>query len=329
MSREVEEHGVTLGARLLARLTENWSLKIVSIFISLALFVVLHSGSETQARQLDVDVFERMPEDPNVVQLNPLPSRVKIMVKGPRSLLDELSSSKEPVTIDLTKQPDKVYLNDVDYKLPTGVDRQGGVIPPEVKLKWDTTITKRVPVEVTWTAPPEGLAIKNVNVEPSSVAVVGPKTIVDVIQRLRTVGIELTHFDAGSHHQSLKIDLSENPAIVNMQLGTNAVVKLDVDSVEAKFDLVPETKTRTFSNLAVLAMGGKGVTLRPQKVTVVATCPPRRADELTADAIVPKIDLEALGPDFAKKGPEEADVKVEIPGCSEVTISPPRVAVSR
>ncbi|MEO7092134.1 MAG: hypothetical protein ABI175_02710 [Polyangiales bacterium] len=327
MSREVDEPGITMGARVLARLTENWSLKVISVVVSIALYVVLHGGGDSQ-RTIDVDIFERVPEDGNVVQLRPLPSRVRVTVQGPRALLDELTNNVEPVTIDITKQPDKVYLKDIDYKLPTGV-KPIGWAPLYIDLKWDIKVTKSVPVEVTWTAPPEGLALKNLSTTPSTVSVTGPKLFIDVLQRLRTEGIQLTHLEPGHYEPSLVIDLNENPALANMQLGADSAVKLDVDRVVAKFDLVPETKTRVFPNLFVLAMGGKGVTLRPSKVAVTVTCLPKRADALVADAIVPKIDLESLGPDFAKKGPEEADVKLDIPGCSEVTISPPRVAVSR
>lgn len=322
-----EDLGPSLGARLLARLTDNLSLKIISVVVSLILFVILHSSSDQQ-RTIDVELYEKTPDDPNVVLLTPLPSRVRVTVKGPRALLDELTTNVDPVTVDLSKAPARVSLADLDYKLPTGVQRVQ-VVPTYIPLRWDTRITKRVPVEVTWTAPPEGLAIKNLIVDPSSIGVTGPKSIIDVMQRLRTNGINLAHREVGSHTQSLFIDLSENPAIAGTQLSTDAEVKLSVDTVEARFELVPETKTRTFANLSVIALGGKGVTMRPLKVTVVVTCPPRRTDELTADAIVPKIDLLSLGPDFAKKGPEEADVKVDAPGCTDVDVSPPRVVVTR
>jgi YbbR domain-containing protein len=318
-----------IAARVWARATDNLSLKIISVLVAVALFVVLHSGSDAQ-RTIDVDLFERMPDDPNIVLLTQLPSRVRVTVRGPRALLDELSTNVDPVTLDLTKSPERVDFKNLDYKLPTGVKVLPDVGPPPLKLRWDVNITKRVPVEPTWTALPEGLVVRNLSVDPSTVAVTGPKSILDVMQRLRTMGLNLSNLPAGSHTQSVLLDVSENPALVgSMQLGAAATVKPEVDAVEAKFDLVPETKTRTFANLPVLVLGGKGATLRPAKVTVVVTCPPRRADELAADAIVPKIDLVELGPDLGKKGPEETDVKIDVPGCSDVDVTPPRVAVSR
>lgn len=317
-----------IGARILMLATENWSLKIISIIVAVIVFVVLHSGSDSQ-RTIDIELYEQLPEDPNIVLLTTPPPRVRITVRGPRALLDELSSNVEPVTIPLAKTPASVDFQKLDYKLPAGVTFVHASLPP-LLLHWDKKDTKQVPVEVTWTAPPEGLALRNLTVDPSMITVTGPKTIVDVMQRLRTFGLDLAHRSAGTYTQSLQIDLNENPALVgSMQLGAEANVKLATDAVEAHFELVPETKAKTFANLAVIVLGGKGVTLRPAKVTVVVTCPPRHADELKPEAIVPKIDLGELGPDFAKKGPEETDVKVDVPGCSDVDVSPPRVAVSR
>lgn len=318
-----------LGARILSLASENWALKIISIVVAVTVFVILHSGSDAQ-RTIDVDLFERLPDDPNVVLLTTLPPRVRITVRGPRALLDELSTSVEPVTIDLTKMMDRLDFQALDYKLPPGV-KIVQVAQPTLQLHWDVKVPKQVPVEVTWTGLPEGLALRNLTVDPSTVTVTGPKTIVDVMQRLRTIGLDLSNLQAGTHTQSLLIDLNENPALVGstQQIGAEASVKLATDRVEAHFELVPETKTRTFANLPVLVLGGKGVTVRPAKVTVIVTCPPRRADQLEANAIVPKIDLNELGSDFAKKGPEETDVKVDVPGCSDVDVSPPRAAVVR
>ena len=326
MSRDDDE-GPSLAARLFTRLFENVSLKIIAVVISVGLYVVLHSGADAQ-RTIDVEVFERPPEDPNVVGMTIIPSRVRVTVQGPRSLLDDINSSVEPILIDLSKAPTSIDLDNMDLKLPVGVKKMQ-IVPTRLDLQWDTKITKELPVEVIWSAPPPGLAIRNLTVEPSVVAITGPKTRLDLLQRLRTVPLVLGLRVAGINTQLLQVDVAAEPALVGSRLGGEAPVKLLPETVEARFELVPETKTRTFPNLVVLAMGGKGVTLRPRVVTVIATCPPSRADQLVADAIVPKVELDALGADFAKKGPEEADVKVEVPGCSEVTVSPSRVAVSR
>lgn len=309
----------TAGERLVGLVIDNWSLKLVSLVVSVVLYTLLHGGSDSQ-RTIDVDVIAQMPHDPSRILLTTLPPHVHVTVQGPRNLLDELPTTTDPITLDLTKEPAAIRLEDVSIKLPTGVKRLH-VNPSFLPLRWDVRASKRVRVEVFFNAPPEGLEVKSLSVEPSSVTINGPKTHIDPVQRVRTNALDLSRAHPGAHQTTLSLDLLSSSELSG--------VELEAQTVEVRYELSVVEKTKTFANLPVTVLKGKGVTLRPQKVTVVATCPPKRADELTADGIVPKIDLEALGPDFAKKGPEEADVKVELTGCSDVSISPPRVAVTR
>ena len=309
----------TLGSRLVGLVVDNWSLKLISLAVAIVLFTLLHGGSDSQ-RTIDVDVIAQMPHDPARVLLTMLPPHVNVTVQGPRGLLDELPSTVDPMTLDLTREPQAIRFEDVPMKLPTGVKRLH-VSPAFLALRWDARTSKKVRVEAFFNAPPEGLAVKSLSVEPAAVTLTGPKSHLDLIQRVRTTALDLSRARPGTHKVALPLDVLSAPELSG--------VELEAQTVDVKYELAFEEKTRTFPNIPVLALKGKGVTLRPQKVTVVATCPPKRAEELSAEAIVPKIDLEALGPDFAKKGPEEADVKVELAGCSDVSVSPPRVAVSR
>src|SRR5262249_38808747 len=140
---------------------------------------------------------------------------------------------------------------------------------------------------------------------------------------LHTATVEVKDKDRGVHLQSVYVDLAAAGLI-------DGNVTVDPEQVEVRFELVPETKIKTFTSLPVALLKAKGATIRPRNVSVILTCTPKKADEINQDAIVPKIDVEALGADFAKKGPEEADVKVELPtGCSDIVISPPRVVLTR
>ncbi len=308
---------------LLTWLTENWSLKLIALVVSLALYIVLHGGGES-VRTLEVDLIRGPDKDPNKVLLTPIPPRVHVTVQGPRSLIDDLANPVDALSLDLNGQPQAIRLEEYTIKLPPGV-RKVGINPSALNLRWDTRIQKRLKVEATWSATPDGLTIKpgSITVAPPTVVLTGPKSRIDPVQVLKSTTVELKDRPVGTHIQSVFVDMGAAGLI-------DGSVAVEPDQVEVRFELVPETKTRTFPNVVVLVLKGKGVTIRPRAVSVIITCPPKKADELREDSIVPKIDLEALGPDFAKKGPEEADVKVDLPaGCSEVVVSPPRVAVAR
>lgn len=323
MSEPESEHDdVPASSRLVSLVTDNWTLKLAALVVSLVLYVVLHGGGE-QVRTLEVDLIRGPDKDPSKVLLTPIPPRVHVTVQGPRSLIDDLANPLDALSLDLSGQPTVVRLEDLSIKLPPGV-RKVSINPSALNLRWDTRISKRLKVDATWSANPENLVVRpgSVTVTPATVMLTGPKSRIDPIQGLKSTTVELKDRPVGSHIQSVYVDLAAAGLI-------DGNVSVDPEQVEVRFELVNETKARTFANLPVLLLKGKGVTIRPAKVSVVVTCPPKKADELKEDAIVPKIDLEALGADFAKKGPEETDVKVDVPGCSEVVVSPPRVAISR
>ena len=320
MTRERGTDEARFADRAWRLVTENGSLKLVSLVIAVGVYTFLRSSSDAQ-RTIDIGVIPGgRPVDDSKVCLTQLPQRVSVTLQGPRALLDELPNPPDPIVVDLSKQPSLIRFDEIDFAFPHPL-RKLHVNPPYLAVRWDVKVSKSVHVEAVSNAPREGFTLKNLVLEPSTVLVTGAKTAVDLVQKIRTTALDVSSRAAGAHVQSLMVDLLADPVL--------AGVKTDVNTVNARFEIVPETKTRTFTGISVLVLRGRGVTLRPRNVSVVATCSPHRADELTSDAIVPRIDLEALGADFAKKGPEEADVKAELPGCSEVTVSPPRVTVTR
>ncbi|GAC1569824.1 MAG: hypothetical protein NVS3B20_23170 [Polyangiales bacterium] len=319
MSTRDEGEERSVSARFLAGLVENWSLKVISLVVALALYVVLHSGGDQQ-RTIDVEVNLMMPPgDASKILLTTVPSRVRLTVRGPRTLVEDLAPV-DSIDIDFTSEPSTIRFDVLNFKLPPGVHKIA-VTPPYLPLRWDSRMTKRVKVEPSTSQPPEGLSLRDLVLSPDTVGISGPKSRVDTVQKIHTVVLDLKDRAVGKHDQKLALDVATDTD-PNM-------VKPDVESVDAHFELVPEAKTRTFLNIPIAVVRGKGVTLRPRSVSVIVTCPPKRADELSADVIVPKLDLEALGPDFAKKGPEDAEVRVEVSGCTEVLASPSRVTVSR
>jgi hypothetical protein len=307
---------------LLARLTENGSLKLAALVVSLGLYVLLHAGGESM-RTLEVDLIRGPDKDASKVLLTPIPARVHVTVQGPRSLIDDIANPADALSLDLAGQPQVIRFDDYAIKLPPGV-RKVSVNPSALNLRWDTRVSKRLKVEPTWSASPEGLVVKpgSVTVVPPTVLLTGPKSRIDPVQGMKATTVELKDRQVGTHVQSVFMDVGAAGLI-------DGSVAVEPEQVEVRFELQAETKSRTFNNVPVLVLKGKGVTLRPRNVSVVVTCSPRKAEELREDAIVPKIDLEALGPDFAKKGPEEADVKVEVPGCTEAVVSPPKVSIAR
>lgn len=323
MSRDDRDDEEGTGFALLPLFLDNWQLKITALVVALGLYVVLHGGGES-LRTLEVDLVRGPDKDPSKVLLTAMPPRVHVTVQGPRALIDDLQNPLDAINLDLNGQPSVIRLEDYPIKLPPGVHKVS-VNPSVLNLRWDTKITKRLKVDPSFSERPEGLQVKagSVTVIPQQALLAGPRSRIDPVQTLRTATVELKDRPVGTHIQSVFVDLAQAGLI-------DGSVTVDPEQVEVRFELVPETKTRTFASVPVAVLKGKGVTIRPRNVSIVVTCPPKKVDELKEDTFVPKIDLEALGADFAKKGPEEADVKVETPaGCTDVVVTPSRVVVTR
>src|SRR5436305_1947542 len=89
MSAREDEDVPSPPGRFLSIFTENWSLKIISLMIALALYVVLHSGGDQQ-RTIDVEVNQIPGKDSSKILLTTIPSRVRVTLRGPRALIEDL-----------------------------------------------------------------------------------------------------------------------------------------------------------------------------------------------------------------------------------------------
>ena len=88
-------------------------------------------------------------------------------------------------------------------------------------------------------------------------------------------------------------------------------VDLDQETVEVKFELVPETKTRTFLNIPVIAMKEKGVTLRPRIVSVVATSYLLGVSTRRVEKLVEQLGIKQLSKSQVSQMARHLDAQVE------------------
>jgi YbbR domain-containing protein len=306
------------------RLFDNFLLKIVSLFLALVLFVMGHSD-QNAARTLEVDLLTQ-PPDPssNDILLTQIPAKLNVTVRGPRALIDDLPSSYSRLTLDLSGRPNELTFENLLEKPPPGL-HVVGLFPSSIHLTWDTRVSRQLRIEPTWSTLPEGLQFKKATliVDPSVVTLVGPRSRVEPIQKMLTTSLDLRDRKPGHNEQSLAVDKAAEGL-------TDGLVDVIPSRVVVSFDLEAETKSRAFPTASVVVLHGKA-SVRPAMVSFVVTCsPPSRADELRPEALIPTLDLSQFGSNFGSRGPEEARVEMELPaGCTEVTISPEKVVVTK
>jgi len=298
---------------------QNLRLKLLSIVLSVVLFSIVH-GAEDAQRSVWVDVVALLPpDDAGKILVSELPDRIRLIIKGRRSLVNNISSETlAPITIDLTDgRVSRYSFFDQEFDLPAGVDIVL-IDPASIPLSWARRIEKEVPVEARIESPPrEGLALgRPAVVEPATVRVIGPRDEVDAIGAVQTEPLELADLAAGRHVERVPLARPQPHIRYDPEL-----------PVRVTLDIVQDLADRTLDGLVVEAVGAEAHTLRPEHVSVVLRGPPAQVDMVDPARLVPFVDITGLTPEGGA-----VPVTVELRGVPEgvqvVSIQPAEVFAS-
>jgi len=284
--------------------TQNLSLKLLSIVISVVLFSIVH-GAEDAQRSVWVDVVALLPpDDAGKILVSEIPDRIRLIIKGRRSQVNNISTeSLPPVTIDLTDgRVSRYSFFDQEFDLPAGVNIVL-IDPASIPLAWADRLEKEVPVVARLEGSPgQGLALgRPAVVEPASVRVIGPHDEVDPIRAVQTEPLEFSAMAAGRHVERVSLARPQPH------------VRYDPESpVRVTLDIVQDLADRTVEGLVVEAVGGEARSLRPERVSVALRGPPAQVDLIDPARLVPFVDLTALVPEAGAVA-----VPVEIRGVPE------------
>lgn len=298
--------------------THNVGLKLLAIVLSVGLFSLVH-GAEDAQRSVWVDVVALLPpEDANRILVSQLPERVRLIIKGRRSLVNNISSETlPPVSIDLTDgQVSRYSFYDEEFDLPAGVSIVL-IDPASLPLEWAGRVARELPVTARIGTPPgEGLALgRPPVVEPDTVRVSGPEEEVAPLLSLPTEVIDLGAMAAGRHVERVALE----------RFGPHVQFEPD-RPVRVTLDLVQDLADRNVEGLAIETVGGEA-RLRPERVSVALRGPPSAVDLVDPAHLVPYVDLSALG---AEAGAVAVPVELRgVPDGVEVTeIEPAEVLVN-
>ena len=184
-------------------------LKLFSVFFAVTLwFYVLNSEPLEVEKNLPIEYL--LPD--KIAISNSYPVEVKVKLKGSRTFMRNLFTSKEKVFIDLKNRKIKSNssiehtLHATDIPAPFGVQVLS-VDPKLIELDFQKTTTKRVRVvpnlvgEVS-----RDLKLINKRIEPSSVKLIGPFKLMKGITKVSTLPIDMSTLTKSG---ILKVNLSE------------------------------------------------------------------------------------------------------------------------
>lgn len=212
---------------------EDWRMKLLSLAITLALwFVVTGQNTPVNTRASVQLQFIR----PNSLDIsNDPPKTVDVVLSGSKHKLDDLNQATLVATVDLSDQrPGERVLRLADraqLDLPQGV-RIDAFYPGAISIRLEPILIKEVEVEARLEGKPaDGYELYSVRPSKTTVAVQGPASLVNAIQKAPTETISLTGHKESFTVTNVAIDIPN--AKVNL---LDPVVSVSIEIGQRRHD---------------------------------------------------------------------------------------------
>lgn len=176
----------------------NMGIKILSVAIAISLWIFVTYRGQSEI-VIDVPLeFKNVPK--NLELLRQTAKQISLNISGHERFLKALRPADIRVFVDLSnaKKGESVYYLDKDNNIISPrIVKVVRMEPTSVKITFDESISKTVPVKAYIVGSPEtGYRIKSVDVIPSSVEIEGAKREVAMIALLRTEPVDITEIDS-------------------------------------------------------------------------------------------------------------------------------------
>jgi YbbR domain-containing protein len=302
-------------------LTENLSLKAISLCAALGLAAYTRGQFDRTQRTIPVGVVTRLPPDSRRRELmTKMPEHIDVTIVGTTRAIDRLiQNSPSPAELDLRDgSTESIIFDKSVLSLPPDVELRF-VDPPSINLEWQDVVTRTVPIQASRAGQPaKGYEVTGtLEVEPKEVDMKGPASLVEVLQFARLAAFDVTGLTDGSYRRRLAID--DPPPRVRILGSKSAWVTVVIArrQTEVKFD-----------HRTVEVVGMPHARAIPPQVDVTVGGPPEVVSGLRADQVVPRVDLASAGIDVKTDthGSTTLKVRAELSN-AEAECQPPTVTV--
>jgi len=306
---------------LRAAFSENLGLKAFSFVLALGLTAYQRGSEDEEQRTIPVDVILRLPATDARRELMTVvpPSPIHVTVRGSTRALDSLTSAGIPsVEVDLRRGDAHAIVFEPEmFAVPPGV--QVNIIDPaSIALEWQDVIERSVPIQASITGRvADGYTVQSVKVDPTSITVMGPASLVEVMQFVRLAAFDVSGKTDGVYRHPLALD---QPGQRIQYLGpASATVTVSIGR---------QLVQRKFTRRAVLVVGPPQAKTEPKNVDVTVTGPPEVINGLRDEMIVPRVDVAGAGydPKDQRHASIVLPVRVDLSNV-EIELQPPTVSV--
>jgi len=172
----------------------NWRLKLFSLVIATMLWAATARESTSE---IGVNVpleYQNVP--PNTEVISDTTNTVEVRLRGPSTLVKEISPQDISTTIDMGRMvlgSEKILpLTAQHVHAPFGVEVVG-VNPARVRVTLEPTVSVKLRIlpAVTGT-PADGFKVENISVSPDSVTVEGPANRVRLLESVLTAPVDIS-----------------------------------------------------------------------------------------------------------------------------------------
>lgn len=225
--------------RLVSRIVHNWPLKLGAIALASLMYGGLALSQNTQTYPGVIPV-RPVNQPANTFLLTPPAQVTAVRYFAPNGV--PVAANSFVATVDLSGVPAngeyvtvRIEVKPLDERI-----RVLGYDPALTSVQLDPIIDKQVPVKVEHGAVPDGLTLGPTNVDPETVTVSGPQSVVVNVEAARAVVIV----------QSTGIDIDQDVPLVPIDKVGNALSPLDVTPPTARV-VIPVFSDRQSRTLPV------------------------------------------------------------------------------
>jgi len=235
---------------------EDWSLKLLSLAITLVIWVVVTGQNQPVTTHVNVQLNFIRPQSLEIS--NDPPKTIDVMLTGSRSKLDNLSSLDLVATVDISdqRQGERILrlADKAQIVLPHGV-KVDGFQPSAIPIRLEPIMEKLIEIEPKLEGKPaDGYEVYAVRPSKGAVVVRGVASHVGSLQKAATETIWLVGHKESFTASNVAIDVAD-PKIDLLE----PVVNVDIEIGERRLE-------KTFSGVPVSAP--QGVKVRPGTTTV-------------------------------------------------------------
>ena len=179
-------------------LTENWTLKLISLGLALLLWMFIMGERRLEVGYPVPLELQSLPK--GLMVANEVPSLIDVRVSGPRTLLSKISPNDISIVVDLADlKPGLTTFKRLEERLnlPSGL-RVTRLSPSFIDLKLERIKQKLVPIKIILSGKPlSGFKLGKVRAVPDEVVIEGAESELKNVSEVTTEDVDLKGVNEG------------------------------------------------------------------------------------------------------------------------------------